>query len=225
MDRTQHPGRQVGEGLACRQGGMAPDYRRAHRLERLEDPRACVVDTHARDRHLGSFRYRPRHEQEGRGGDVTRDGDALPDELRPGFHRDGRTVDRQLRPEARQHALGVVARALRLLHRHGPIRPEARQEQRRLDLGRGDGRVVGHRLERPRPSHSQRQAVAAVAADDRGAHARQRLALRESSPVRKVQKGCPASTPMSRRTPVPELPQSMTCSGSRSPESPAPSTR
>ena len=48
---------------------------------------------------------------------------------------------------------------------------------------------------------------------------------RESSPVSTVQKGWPASTPTSRRALVPELPQSITLSGSVRPLTPVPSTR
>ena len=47
----------------------------------------------------------------------------------------------------------------------------------------------------------------------------------EASPVRNVQNGWPASTPSRRRAIVPELPQSMTSSGSCRPPSPTPSTR
>ena len=103
--------REVGDGLARRQGGAAPAYRRAHRLERVEKPRARLVDTHARDRDLRPLRDRARHEQEGRGGDVPRDGDALPAKLAPGVSVTVVPSTDSRRPEARQHALSVVARA------------------------------------------------------------------------------------------------------------------
>jgi hypothetical protein len=62
------------------------------------------------------------------------DGEALAAEL--GWReRDGCAVDRQPRPEARQHALSVVARAHGFCDGDGPVRPETGQQQRRLDLG------------------------------------------------------------------------------------------
>jgi hypothetical protein len=47
----------------------------------------------------------------------------------------------------------------------------------------------------------------------------------DASPVMTDQKGWPASTPTRSLAPVPELPQSITFSGSVSPSGPRPSTR
>ena len=47
----------------------------------------------------------------------------------------------------------------------------------------------------------------------------------EASPVSSLSNGCPASSPISSRIPVPELPRSRTLVGARSPRAPAPSIR
>ena len=49
--------------------------------------------------------------------------------------------------------------------------------------------------------------------------------FKEASPVIKARIGCPASTPISRRAPVPELPRSSTPLGSFKPPTPRPKTR
>ena len=69
----------------------------------------------------------------------------------------------------------MIARRRRLRHRHGPVGVEPREQHRGLHLSRGHGRLVGERLGLGQSPNTEWQAIAVAAADDRRAHAGERV--------------------------------------------------
>ena len=127
----------------------------------------------------------------------------------PSFDRD------DLGPEMREQPLGVVAG--RLAFDHGGVagRGEPREQHRRFDLRGGDRRAVDDRERVARALQRQRQPAALGARHDRapinssGSRMRRIGRVRsEASPSKVAVIGQPATAPITRRQPVPELPKS-----------------
>ena len=135
------------------------------------------VDADARQRHLGAGQDERGDRGEGGRGRVGGDLDRPAGKLRLTGDRDGAALvdlrDHDLGAEVAQHELAVVAGRRRLDHRGAAGRREPGQQDRRLDLGRGDRQPVAERA-RPRGAgHGQRQ-TAAVAGHEARAHLAQR---------------------------------------------------
>ena len=138
----------------------------------------------------------------------------------------------QLRAEMREHLLGVIAG--RFLLDHGGF---ARRRQRREQHG-------GLQLRRRRPAARRRSGSdrARPAASAAGGRLRRRSALSrpcaradraraasaacagDASPSKVAVIGQPATAPMTRRQPVPELPKSSDAAGCAKPPTPTPCT-
>ena len=125
--------------------------------------------------------------------------------------------DPDIGAEMREQPLGVVAARFALDHDGFARRREPGQQHRRLDLGRGHRRAIDDRdrIARARERDRQPAAVAALTAcapiSATGSRIRCIGRLRRlASPSKVAVMGQPATAPMTRRQPVPELPKSST---------------
>ena len=105
-----------------------------------------------------------------------------------------------------EHPLGVVARRDRLGDRGLAVRREPREQDRGLDLGARDGRVVADRRERGAAADRERQQRATAATGEHRAHPGSGSVIRpigrrrsDASPSRTREQGRPARTPATRR--------------------------
>ena len=135
-----------------------------HHLQRCDD--ACPGRVHA---DIGDGHVRVRHDRacdqpEGGRRGITRHDDILRFQLGLPPNRDDpalrRGSDGQIRAEARQHPLAMVAGRDRLDHGGFTRRVQARQQDRRLHLRRGDGQGVADRNRRADAPDHQGQAAA-----------------------------------------------------------------
>jgi hypothetical protein len=128
-----------------------------------------------------------------------------------------------------EHALGVVARAVRLAHGDLDAGEHAGEQHRALHLR---ARRVARPLDVAQRAavHAHRQpAVVAVEGharahrlERRGDAAHRAARLSDASPTKRAANGCAATTPATRRAVVPLLPQSRSAAGARS--APPPTT-
>jgi hypothetical protein len=125
----------------------------------------------------------------------------------------------------------MVARRLLLDHHRLARRIQPRQQHRRLHLRRGDRQSIAHRHRiwpRPPPSSATARPCARRPAPRTAPEGRSpapsAACARLASPVKVAVIGVVAIVPMISRTPVPELPQSITSAGSWNPPTPTPAT-
>ena len=160
----------------------------AHRLKQLDDAGARFIDADAGDRHV-----RPRHDQrrdqrERRRRRVARHKNMLGPQLRLAANRyDARAfgilLDGQVRAEAAQHPLAMVAGRFRLDHAGDARGVEPGEQHRRFHLRRGHRQAIFDRHGGHEPAHGQRQAPPRTGREFR-AHAGERLHHPPHRPLR-----------------------------------------
>ena len=197
VDRGRHVGRaeldgperrgphaQVGDRLADAVVGVATVWPLldvgAHRAQDVDDGAPGRVDPDVADAELGVGMDGARDEPERRRRDVARD--PFRDRLhrQPSSYRPGHGPVRRIGPLDRhaacpQHPLRVIARRDRLADRRPPLRPEPRQQDRRLHLRARHGRRVVDRPKRGTTDHGQGREGVVLAGLERGAHRAQRF--------------------------------------------------
>ena len=197
----------------------------AHRRQHVQRAGARRVEADVLDGDVAARHRRGRHEQERGRRQVARDDDRAA-RSRP-FQPSGSTLDRAAAastaigaPIDAQHPLGVIARAARLAQRGRALGLQPGEHQRALELRARDRQVVADAGQRAAAHAQRREDVAGprgsarpsiVAPIRRSGSATRRIGRRvsEASPASSVSNGRPASSPISRRIVVPELPQSI----------------
>jgi hypothetical protein len=120
----------------------------AHSLEDVKESRATRVEAHVVHRQVAAGDERRRGKERRRRREVARHGH-LPQPKRGRLlHRDRRRPAPHADPCALEHELGVIAGGRRLDDRRLPGCIEAREKNRRLDLGARDRQLVGRAPQR-----------------------------------------------------------------------------
>ena len=130
---------EVGHRLAAFQAFVASISRSgAHGAQHIEHAAARGIDADAAHGDLRAGHDRAGDQEEGGGGDIARHGDSLPAQALPAAHAHGQAVFLDLHAEAAQHALGVIARFLRLGDRGDAVGKQPGQQDGGFHLRAGD---------------------------------------------------------------------------------------
>ena len=124
-------------------GGRECRSARPFRASVVRKPVRSGIHHHAFDDDVGAFHQRGRRDEEGGGRGIDRHDDRARRQFRPAFEHDlaamlAKGLRTQFGAEIGQHLLGMVAARLALDDRGAAERVEPRQQDRRLDLRRGD---------------------------------------------------------------------------------------
>jgi hypothetical protein len=118
----------------------------AHSQEDAQEAGAGPVDADVAQQQARAGDEHGGGEQEGGGAEVAGHGDTVEDELVDVDDGDVAAVAVDVDAGAQEHPLGVVAAVLGLAESGGAVGGERGEQQAGLDLGAGDGQLVGDRV-------------------------------------------------------------------------------